>query len=71
MIGFDTNIPVRYIEQDDAKQSALANRLFDSPKARRPEVVLPCHAGSKEQPGFHVAIRVASVEWRLCTGEVQ
>ena len=29
MIGLDTNVLVRYIMQDDAKQSALANRLIE------------------------------------------
>ena len=30
MIGFDTNVLVRYIMQDDAKQAALASRLVES-----------------------------------------
>ena len=29
MIGLDTNVLVRYIMQDDAKQSALANKLIE------------------------------------------
>jgi predicted nucleic-acid-binding protein len=29
MIGLDTNVLVRYIMQDDAKQAALANRLIE------------------------------------------
>jgi predicted nucleic-acid-binding protein len=30
MIGLDTNVLVRYIMQDDAKQAALASRLVES-----------------------------------------
>ncbi len=30
MIGLDTNVLVRYIMQDDAKQSAKANQLIES-----------------------------------------
>jgi predicted nucleic-acid-binding protein len=30
MTGLDTNVLVRYIMQDDAKQSPLANRLLES-----------------------------------------
>ena len=33
MIGLDTNVLVRYITQDDDKQSALANSLIDSLEA--------------------------------------
>lgn len=29
MIGLDTNVSVRYLTQDDAKQSALASELID------------------------------------------
>lgn len=29
MIGWDTNMLVRYIMQDDAKQSVLANQLIE------------------------------------------
>ncbi len=30
MIGLDTNVLLRYFAQDDARQSALANRLIDT-----------------------------------------
>jgi hypothetical protein len=30
MIGLDTNVLVRYVMQDDAKQSAKANQLIES-----------------------------------------
>ena len=30
MIGLDTNVVVRYIMQDDARQAALANQLIES-----------------------------------------
>jgi predicted nucleic-acid-binding protein len=36
MIGLDTNVLVRYIMQDDAKQSALANKLIEGLTERSP-----------------------------------
>ncbi len=36
MIGLDTNVLVRYITQDDAKQSAHANTLIESVSADEP-----------------------------------
>ena len=39
MIGLDTNVLVRYIMQDDVKQSALANRLIESLTADSPGYV--------------------------------
>ena len=36
MIGLDTNVLVRYIMQDDAKQSAKANKLIESLNADKP-----------------------------------
>jgi predicted nucleic-acid-binding protein len=30
MIGLDTNVVIRYLTQDDSKQSAIANRLIES-----------------------------------------
>ena len=36
MIGLDTNVLVRYIMQDDAKQSAKANKLIESLSADEP-----------------------------------
>ena len=38
MIGRDTNVLVRYLAQDDAKQSARATKLI--------------HSLTNEQPGF-------------------
>lgn len=29
MIGLDTNVVIRYLTQDDAKQSAIANRIIE------------------------------------------
>ena len=39
MIGLDTNVLVRYIMQDDAGQSPLANRLIESLSAAEPGFV--------------------------------
>jgi predicted nucleic-acid-binding protein len=39
MIGLDTNVLVRYIMQDDAKQSLLATRLVESLSATAPGYV--------------------------------
>ena len=39
MIGLDTNVVVRYLTQDDARQAAVASRLFE-------------HKLSVEVPGF-------------------
>ena len=36
MIGLDTNVLVRYIMQDDPKQSAKATKLIESLDADRP-----------------------------------
>ena len=36
MIGLDTNVLVRYIMQDDSKQSAKATKLIESLDADRP-----------------------------------
>ena len=30
MVGLDTNIIVRYVVQDDARQATIANRIFDA-----------------------------------------
>jgi predicted nucleic-acid-binding protein len=51
MIGLDTNVLVRYIMQDDAKQSALANRLIDSLTA--------------ESPGYVALVSVVEIAWVL------
>lgn len=39
MIGLDTNVLVRYLVQDDPKQSAAATRLFTSLSAASPAFV--------------------------------
>ena len=39
MIGLDTNVLVRYIMQDDARQSPLATRLMESLSAAAPGFV--------------------------------
>jgi predicted nucleic-acid-binding protein len=52
VIGLDTNIVVRYLAQDDPKQSAAASRLF--------EQVL-----SQEAPGFVTAVTLCEVAWVL------
>jgi predicted nucleic-acid-binding protein len=51
MIGLDTNVLVRYIMQDDVKQSALANRLIDSLTA--------------DSPGFVALVSVVEIAWVL------
>ncbi|MGH7863987.1 MAG: PIN domain-containing protein [Candidatus Binataceae bacterium] len=51
MIGLDTNVLVRYIMQDDAKQSASANRLVESL--------------SVESPGFVPLVSVVELAWVL------
>ncbi|NJN00606.1 MAG: type II toxin-antitoxin system VapC family toxin [Aquincola sp.] len=51
MIGLDTNVLVRYIMQDDPKQSPKANRLIDSL--------------SVEQPGFVPLVAVVELVWVL------
>ena len=52
MIGLDTNVIVRYVTQDDARQSAVASRLF--------ERVL-----SVERPGFVSLITLCEIAWIL------
>lgn len=51
MIGLDTNVLVRYIMQDDAKQSSLATRLVESL--------------SVEAPGFVPLVSVVELAWVL------
>jgi predicted nucleic-acid-binding protein len=52
VIGLDTNVIVRYVTQDDARQSAAASRLF--------ERVL-----TTEQPGFVGLVTLCEVAWVL------
>ena len=49
MIGLDTNILVRYITQDDEKQSLLANSLIDSL--------------DESSPGYVTLATVAELNW--------
>ena len=51
MIGLDTNVLVRYIMQDDARQSSLATRLVESL--------------SVESPGFVPLVSVVELAWVL------
>ena len=51
MIGLDTNVLVRYITQDDDKQSALANSLIDSLDA--------------SSPGYVTLVTVTELNWVL------
>jgi predicted nucleic-acid-binding protein len=51
MIGLDTNVVARYIMQDDAAQSAIANRLMES--------------FSKDNPGFIPVICIIELVWVL------
>ena len=51
MIGLDTNVLVRYIMQDDARQSALATRLVESLYV--------------ESPGFVPLVSVVELAWVL------
>ena len=51
MTGLDTNVLVRYIMQDDAKQSALATRLVESL--------------STDAPGFVPLVSVVEMAWVL------
>lgn len=51
MIGLDTNVLVRYIMQDDPKQTPKANRLIESLTA--------------EKPGFVTVVTVIELVWVL------
>ena len=52
MIGLDTNVVVRYLVQDDARQSAAATRLIEKTL-------------TVEQPGFVSLITLAEIGWVL------
>jgi predicted nucleic-acid-binding protein len=52
VIGLDTNVVVRYLTQDDAKQAAIASRLFE-------------HVLSVERPGFVSLITLCEIAWVL------
>lgn len=51
MIGLDTNVLVRFIMQDDPKQSPKANRLMESLSA--------------EEPGYVTVVSVIELYWVL------
>ncbi len=51
MTGLDTNVLVRYVMQDDARQSARATRLIESLSA--------------EEPGFVALVAVLELAWVL------
>jgi predicted nucleic-acid-binding protein len=52
VIGLDTNVIVRYLVQDDVKQSAAATRLIE-------------RALSPENPGYVTGITLCEVIWVL------
>ena len=52
MVGLDTNVVVRYLAQDDPKQSAAATKLFE-------DVLTP------EQPGFVSSVVLCELAWVL------
>ena len=51
MTGLDTNVLVRYLAQDDARQSARATRLVES--------------FTREEPGFVAIVTLAELVWVL------
>jgi predicted nucleic-acid-binding protein len=51
MIGLDTNVLVRYIMQDDAKQSALANKLIEGL--------------TEDSPGYISLVAIVEMVWVL------
>lgn len=52
MIGLDTNVVVRYLAQDDPRQSAAATRLFE--RVLTPDI-----------PGFIPAVVLCELAWVL------
>ena len=52
MIGIDTNVLVRYLTQDDPKQSAIATRFIEDRL-------------SAENPGFVSAVTLCEIAWVL------
>ncbi len=52
MIGLDTNVVVRYLTQDDTRQSAIATRVFEREL-------------SAERPGFIALVTLCEVAWVL------
>lgn len=54
MIGLDTNVLVRYVLQDDPRQSLRASRLIDSLSA--------------DEPGFVPVVALVELAWVLGAG---
>jgi len=52
MIGLDTNVVLRYLLQDDPKQSRQANEIFE-------------HRLSGENPGFLSLVTILEIVWVL------
>ena len=52
MIGLDTNVIIRYVAQDDVRQSAAATRLMEKTL-------------SAENPGFVALVTLCEVAWVL------
>lgn len=52
MIGLDTNVVVRYLTQDDPKQSPIATRLMEKTL-------------SSDEPGFISLVVLAEIVWVL------
>jgi len=52
MIGLDTNVILRYLLQDDPKQTPLANQIID-------------HGLSEQNPGFVTLVTVLEIVWVL------
>ncbi len=52
MIGLDTNVVVRYLVQDDPKQSAIATRFME-------------RTLSADHPGFVAAVTLCEIAWVL------
>jgi predicted nucleic-acid-binding protein len=55
VIGLDTNVLVRYLTQDDPRQSALANRLIEETL-------------SADEPGFVSVVALVELVWVLESG---
>ena len=54
MVGIDTNVLVRYLTQDDPKQSAIATRYIEE-------------GLSAENPGFVSTVTLCEIAWVLAT----
>ena len=51
MTGLDTNVVIRFLMQDDSRQSAVANRVFEGLSAN--------------EPGFVALVSIVEIEWVL------